>query len=361
MAERKIGTGERLLYLDFLRVLSAVCVVMVHVSSPGMKAYIGSLEWLNANIYDGIAHFCVPVFIMISGAFLLDPEREYSLTKLYKSKILRVVTAFVFWSGFYAVINAFKRNLPFGKKFILEFLTDFIMGERHLWFLFTIAFLYMITPFLRKITQDKRMTEYFLVLCVAFMFGLYNIGAFALHGRIDKISAYVNENINMHFVLGFTFYYVAGYYLKQFSLSRRLRILLYVMGVISAVVIPLGTYYYSVKIGANFLTFYRYHSPPIGLLSVSIFVLFKDLFSGIKSDSRTAEVVSSFSKYSFGIYLVQSAFIDFFYYIIKKVWATDYLFNPILSVPVITLAVLIISTATVWLIGKIPVLNKYII
>lgn len=360
MAEKKIGGSERLIYLDLLRVLSAFCMIMLHVSSPGLSAPLGSFEWLVNNVYDGVTHFCVPVFIMISGAFLLDPEREYSLGKLYKVKILRIVTAFAFWSGFYAVINAFKRNLPLGKEYILEFLTDFIMGERHLWFLFTIAFLYAITPFFRKITQDKRLTEYFLVLCVVFMFGLSNIGAFALHGRIDKISDYVNENMNIHFVLGFAFYYVAGYYFKQFSLSRSLKLVLYALAVISAVIIPVGTYYYSAKIGANFLTFYRYHSPPIGLLSVGIFVLFKDLFSGIELKSRAEKFVGFLSKYSFGIYLVHMAFVDFSYFVLKFFLSKTYLFNPVVSVPVISLAVFAVSLFVTWIISKIPVLNKYI-
>ena len=125
MAEKKTS-GGRLVYLDLLRIMSVVMMVTLHISGVGMRADIGSFDWHVCNIYDGLTHICVPVFIMISGAFLLDPEREYSIKKLYKVKILRIATAFVFWSAFYAVIRACRSTLPFGKKFVLEFLTDFL-------------------------------------------------------------------------------------------------------------------------------------------------------------------------------------------------------------------------------------------
>lgn len=356
MAEKKAG-GGRLVYLDLLRIVSVVMMVTLHISGVGMRADIGSFDWHVCNIYDGITHICVPVFIMISGAFLLDPEREYSIKKLYKVKILRIVTAFVFWSLFYAVIRACRSTLPFGKKFVLEFLTDFLKGEFHLWFMFMIAGLYMITPILRKITQDKKLTEYFLILSCVFMFGLSNVALYSLHGRIDEIFLYIDEKANMDFVFGYTFYYVAGYYFKRYSPGKKFKTILYIGGLVSAVIIPLGTYYYSAKLGENLFIIYAFQSPFIGLLSISSFVLFKDLFCSKEFGNGSLKVISFLSKYSFGVYLVHAALID----ALSNIFGINcFSFNTVFSVPLLGIGVFAVSLLIIYLVGKIPVLNKYI-
>ncbi len=356
MTEKK-AVGGRLVYLDLLRIVSVVFMVMLHVSGVGMRAPIGSFDWYVCNVYDGLTHFCVPVFIMISGAFLLDPEREYPIKKLYKVKILRIATAFVFWSAVYAIIRACRSTIPFGKKFILEFLTDLIKGEFHLWFIFTIAGLYMITPILRQITQNKKLTEYFLLLCCLFMFVLSNISLYSLHGRIDEIFSYIDEKTNMDFVFGYTFYYVAGYYFKRYSPGRKIKALLYIGGLLSAVIIPLGTYYYSAKLGENFFVLYAFQSPFMGLLSVSIFVLFKDIFSGRNFGKGSMKVIAFLSKHSFGVYLVHAAIIDYLSY---EFDVDCFSFNTVFSVPLLGIGVFAVSLLIIYIVGKIPVLNKYI-
>lgn len=353
VAADKKTSSERLVYLDLLRIVSVVCMVMLHVSGTGMQAPIGSFDWHVCNIYDGITHFCVPVFVMISGAFLLDPQRDYTLKKLYKVKILRIITAFLFWSLVYAVIAAVKSNKPFGKLIVTDFVTSLLKGNFHLWFMFMIAGLYMLTPLLRKFTQDKKMTEYFLLLCGIFMFGLSNIELLSPWYEVDNIASYINEKFNMDFVFGYTFYYVAGFYFKQYSLSSKIKKLIYALGILSAVAIPLMTYYYSVAAGKNCFIFYAFQSPCMGLLSVMLFLLFKDAFSSANYSEKSLKCISFLSKNSFGVYLVHAAFVNAF-------GITCHSFNSVVSVPVLTAAVFAVSLALVWLISKIPVVNKYI-
>lgn len=354
MAERKIGSSERLVYLDLLRIMSVVCMVALHVSGTGMQAPIGSFDWHVCNIYDGITHFCVPVFVMISGAFLLDPARGYSLKKLYTVKIFRIITAFAFWSVLYAAITVLKSNKPFGRTMVLDFATNVLKGHFHLWFMFMIVGLYMLTPLLRKFTQDKKMTEYFLILCVVFMFVIPNISLYSLSNRIDTVASYINEKFNMDFVFGYTFYYVAGYYFKQYNPGKLLKIAIYVLGVASAVLIPAGTYFYSLEAGKNQFILYAFQSPLIGLLSVALFLAFKDIFSSLKFGQRSLKVISFLSATSFGVYLVHAAFVNMFDITCRT-------FNPVVSIPVLTAAVYAVSLVVISLVRKIPVVNKYIV
>ena len=353
MAELKKNSSERLVYLDLLRIFCTVCMVALHVSGAGMQAPIGSFDWHVCNVYDGITHFCVPVFAMISGAFLLDPSRAYSLDKLYKVKIFRIFTAFVFWSVTYAVITAVKSNRPFGKELVIDFVSNVLKGHFHLWFMFMIAGLYMLTPLLRKFTQDKKLTEYFLILCGVFMFIIPNISLYSLSGKVDAVASYVNEKFNMDFVFGFTFYFVAGCYLKQYNLSKKLKAVIYVLGAVSAVLIPYGTYFYSSLAGKNQFILYAFQSPLIGFLSVALFVGFKDVFSSVKFGNKSLKVIAFLSATSFGVYLIHVVFLDAFGINCRA-------FNSLLSIPVLTVAAYAASLAVVSLIRKIPVINKYI-
>lgn len=356
MGELK-NQNSRLIYLDLLRVISIVCMVMLHVSGVGMQSPIGSYDWHVCNVYDGVTHFCVPVFAMISGAFLLDPAREYSLKKLYKVKILRIVTAFAFWSLFYAVIDTVKSTKPFGKELFTFFITSFLKGKFHLWFMFMIAGLYMLTPLLRKFTENKKLTEYFFLLCGVFMFVLPNISLVSFSSDVDNVASYINEKFNMDFVFGYTFYYVAGFYLKQYSLPSKLKTLLYILGPLSAVAIPVLTYFFSVEYGKNYFVFYAFQSPFIALLSMWLFVLFKDLFTKKSLGEKSSKVISFLSKYSFGVYLVHAVFIDF---LGDKFNVTCSSFNSLFAVPVLSVGVFAVSLLVMYIVGKIPVLNKYI-
>lgn len=94
---------KRTIYFDYLRVIACFAVIVLHVSAGQWHDYTEpTFEWNVMNIYDSATRFCVPIFLMISGALFLNPEKKLSLRKLYTHNILRVITAFCFWSFIYA-------------------------------------------------------------------------------------------------------------------------------------------------------------------------------------------------------------------------------------------------------------------
>lgn len=103
--KKTASTEKRLVYFDFLRICGALSVIIIHVSGTKWFATdLGSTEWRIINFYENcIVRCAVPIFIMISGALFLDGTR--SIEKIYKKNILRIVTAFIFWSVVYAVVD----------------------------------------------------------------------------------------------------------------------------------------------------------------------------------------------------------------------------------------------------------------
>ena len=72
-------------YLDYLRLVAILGVIIIYVATS-LNFYrqdYASLNWQILNFWDGLSRFCVPVFIMISGAIFLNPDFDLSWEKLF--------------------------------------------------------------------------------------------------------------------------------------------------------------------------------------------------------------------------------------------------------------------------------------
>ena len=64
--------GGRLAYADLLRCTAMLAVIVVHITGGALEASpVGTPDFMVLNVYDGLTHWCVPVFVMLSGMFLL--------------------------------------------------------------------------------------------------------------------------------------------------------------------------------------------------------------------------------------------------------------------------------------------------
>lgn len=150
--------NKRILYFDILRIIACFAVIMLNLTSKWFNILsLNTQSWMVLNVYNGLAHVAVPVFVMISGALFLNPEKNVELSVLLKKNVLRIAVAFVFWSGVYSILDRLQgvrmRDIMFG----------FLSGHDHLWFLYMIAGLYLVTPLLRKLTESEKLTKYFLI------------------------------------------------------------------------------------------------------------------------------------------------------------------------------------------------------
>ena len=88
---------RRVVSLDLIRTVAALMVVMIHCSSPFVKSFeTASREFVLGNFFDGISRAAVPLFVMTSGALLLDERREFSVKKFYGKNVKNLVLLLVF-------------------------------------------------------------------------------------------------------------------------------------------------------------------------------------------------------------------------------------------------------------------------
>ena len=96
-------TGQQVgrdLRMDAMRVFAAFSVVMLHAAASSWNK--PGPDFIAAALFDTAVRYSVPVFVMLSGAFLLDPEREMPLKKLYQRHVLQTAFVLLVWSVGYA-------------------------------------------------------------------------------------------------------------------------------------------------------------------------------------------------------------------------------------------------------------------
>ena len=89
--------AKRLSHIDLLRVVTIFFMMMTHVVSKSWHGQpVDGTNWMVLNVYDSLVRFTVPLFVMISGIFFLDPGKPLTFRALFQKYIWRIVTAFLF-------------------------------------------------------------------------------------------------------------------------------------------------------------------------------------------------------------------------------------------------------------------------
>ena len=342
--------------IDLLRIISAVAVVVIHVSAKKFDAApVSSSQFIAFDLYDSLSRWAVPVFVMISGMFMLDESKVFSIKKLYTKNILRIATAFAFWSAAYTVYNRM-----FEKKGLAETAKEFIFGQNFMWFLFMIAALYAFSPFLRKITESKTASRYFIAVFTVLIIALPTLIRFTNGGYFDEVSKISDEQTHLHLILGidgilYSGYFVLGHYLSKTELSRKTRTAIYALGVLSFFATAGLTYFYSLKMGKPDYRFFNYLNFNVLLESTAVFVLLSNI--KLNPGEKTKKLILNLSKYSFGVYLIHPLFID----ILNRHGLSTSSFNPFVSVIALALIVYFVSLIISAIINQMPLLKKYIV
>ncbi|MCR4744059.1 MAG: acyltransferase family protein, partial [Lachnospiraceae bacterium] len=93
------------LYIEYLRVISALAVIFIHVSGANwFKIEIGSTNWIVQTFFNLAGRFSVCVFCMITGALLLRPGKDISIHDLIYRYIKRILIIYIAWVILYAVL-----------------------------------------------------------------------------------------------------------------------------------------------------------------------------------------------------------------------------------------------------------------
>ncbi len=342
---------QRQTELDLLRIVALLAVILVHCAGMG-SAEFSVMRFENKIVIflTSIVTWQVPVYVMISGRFFLDPAREVSGRKIIQS-IKRLIVSFVIWDIVYQIYYILTgAYVGLNWKGIL---TQAIFGPYHFWYIFMIICLYMITPFLRKIVEDKQLIEYFIILFLLFQtLNYYGISL----PIVGNIIAEVLNKANFYFALGFSGYYILGYYLYKYGVSKKMEKVLYVAAIILAIGAGLMNVHRTVIEGINEEWYTQYLMPNVAVEAVAIYLFFSKKVGKINFSDCAVKWITKLSEYSFGVYLVHALIANIF----DKAGISIMWISPIVMLPIIVLLVFIISNIVVYLVRKVPYIGKKI-
>lgn len=342
---------KRIAYLDCLRIVSILAVIVLHVSAAWWRGCApGSGAWQIANVINGATRWAVPVFVMISGALFLS--RDIPVKTLYSKYALRLAIAYVVW----AVIYTLPR-VALGKTEGMQILLDLLRGSGHLWFLPMLIGLYLCQPILRQITRSKAVTRYFLVLsfvvsfAIPFLLRLVTDFFGVIPGRFAEEMRSVLSYAALQTVSGFSFYYVLGYYLHKCELTAQRRRAVYALGIVGFALTIGLTVLFQRKTGE---AVERYFDP----LSMNAALMAAAVFTWARTHvQQSGKVMQGLAKYAFGAYLCHMLFLAAPPYLGIDLAAL----SPLVWIPLVSLGVAAVSFAVSFVLNRIPVLNRWIV
>jgi surface polysaccharide O-acyltransferase-like enzyme len=339
-------------WMDCLRLLAAVAVIIIHVvAKQWHTADVHSSNWLVLCLYNCSVRWCVPLFVMISGALFLAPEKHISLRDLYGKYILRLLIAYFVWGAIYALLDY--------DGTVAGFAEDLIAGYYHMWYLPMLAGLYAMLPLLRKITESEKLTGYFLILVL--IGGFFIPNAISVLQELTVAGGWLADlwaNAGMQLVFDYSGYFVAGYVLSKLELQKRWRVLIYGAGVLGWLFTLGVPFVYGKYAGHSTVIVMGYEYLNVALQAVALFVFGKYELQRIAFSQKVINWLGGASKGSFGVYLTHVLVLE----LILRFFGDTLAAVPVaLWIPCMTVLVLLISSGISWLLNRMPVVKKYLV
>lgn len=339
-----------------IRVFAIAAVVLVHVSADIITEWssVPRSWWWAANFYDSLARGGVPIFVMLSGALLLPQIESYR--DFFRKRFQRIFIPFVAWTLFYLLWRKLFYSPHMGFSEAIRRITN---GEVyfHLWFLYLIVGLYLLTPFLRIFTAHANRKDllYFLGLC------FIAASLVPFWERLDAL--FFHTGIGFHIPLeaaqGFIGYFVLGFFLRRES-NPMSPVKAGWAWLLAFLICFAGSGWVTLRWDRFPALFYDNSAPNVVLYAASFFVIVKGVVPRIETRLNTGlkQFLLGLSSASFGIYLVHPVFIDLLThgrlgFVLKPAMG-----HPVWTIPLIAAIIYLCSYAAVLGIRKVPVLKS---
>lgn len=302
------ATRTRLWSLDLTRVVAVVGVAAIHVFS-GMVTNTeirGSLPWWTAVAVDIGFVWVVPVFVMISGALILEP-RQFSQGTIvfYRRRLVRLLPALVFWSLFYFIIvRTGLTGLPVTRADVARFLLE---GRpyTHLYFLWLIIGLYAVAPVLAAFLRDGGWRR-------ALVFAATALLATVFTGSAASLLTAMGDSRPLSLLaltqwLPYVGYFLAGWALRDVVL-RGWTFALAATGTVILLAVSIAQYGLRPRLAIlDALAPVSYFGPLVALAAIGVFVCTNSMLTGWTPGPVAGRVLREMSDSAFGVFLLHFA------------------------------------------------------
>jgi surface polysaccharide O-acyltransferase-like enzyme len=340
-----------------IRTVAIIGVIVLHATNDAIvvqpDAPFEVWRWWIVNIYQSLGRTGVPLFVMLTGALLLQPFKEgESLRTFFHKRWVRIGLPFLFWGVAYFAWDFFVQNEPAKTSYIIQ---GVLHGPYyHFWYLYMLVGLYILTPFLRILVAhaNRRILKYFLVVWL--------VGALLTISGL--FSPYTFDN-NVFAIPVWVGYFLLGFYLLKVQIRRLYLWAFFFLGTALTVI---GTYAIAATLGGTLTYFFHdYFSPTMILATVMLFLLLNTVQAPSQEKAGSSHpkinwLLRTISENTLAIYLlhvmvIESLQLGFFGFTLSS-----YTLNSIIEVPLISGITLFICLAIIVPLKMVPVVKRLI-
>lgn len=342
---------SRLLWCDILRVIATIMVISIHTISVYQYNYIKPLQplpYFIFGIFDSLNRMAVPAFFMLTGALTLKKNNELVTKRSYicfvKNIFYRLIIPLIIFS---LIIYLSTNKQPWSVTRFLALILNYPGVQYHMWFMCIIIMIYFFIPFLRRFVQSLSRHELKLLIYLIFIFSNVLSELFILSKHYHKM---MFDEIALPYIVAYTNLVLLGFYFMKYNISPGKRKLVYILGIISLILLPIiQALTNNVDVAQDLIT--GRSVLPVFISSAG-FIFIKYRFSKVKLSSCVTKVITRLSEISFYTYLIHVTIIDIFYtYLLNhnrlNTWTDRLIWAPIQIV-----VVFIVSSIIAYLFDK---------
>lgn len=328
---------NRAIWAENLRAIATISVVLLHVAAPYLLAEPSSNAWRMGNFFDSAVRFCVPIFVMLTGALMLD--RDLPIGAFFAKRFRRVFVPFLAWSGIYIAYHLWASGAASAPA-AAELLAQKILrgADYHLWYIYMLLGLYLLLPLLSKAMRQFSEADlgYFLLIWAACLF-------------VQPILERFHSPLDLRYFTGYAGYLVLGHFLK-IKKHRLLDSALtgWALWLAGAAITFLGTEWLTARSGQFSKTLYDYLTHNVALQAVGVFLV-------LKNTVFQSNWLKKVDADSYGIYLSHVLVLN-----ILAPFAEPLALPTALLIPALALVCFGLSWALVWLLKKLPPLREFV-
>lgn len=351
-------TKTRIFYYDCLRLMAIIGIIFCHTSLFYLVSDMGTFNFYISSFYDCFRDFSVPIFVMLSGALLLN--RKDTLMSFLRRRFSRIFVPFLFWSAVYIIYS----SLFITKSFDIAHASDIFFGKGGtlgviFWFVWMIVIIYFGIFTVNKIGEKFDFGPRFFNALAAMSL------IFILIRQFNLISVGYEYSLIFYFI-SFLSYAFIGYFLANGMHACGKTNFKTAAVMFSAISFFLYVFYicgYVVpqSMLAGKFTYMGYFTVLICAISSCVFLMFKYLDKTDSSakirDGRYGKLITELSRYSYGIFLAHYLILYIIKININRLIPLASL-NSIVAIPLLVFLTFSCSLAVLMVLDKIPYVRR---
>lgn len=342
-----VGVGHQ--YINKLRILAVYAVITGHVTIwiiTGAEPFTFSW-WVGCWILS-MCLCSIPIFVMISGALLLDDSRNESPIEFYKRRVYRLGIPLVAWTVVYLAVRKLVDHEELNVRSIIRLIITADLYY-HLWFLYMIPGLYLITPPLRTfVRHSSRKERLFVIVTILVLANVYF--------QTDTL-IWNNQRSIFTMFIPYIAYYLCGYELRHIDPRKISSKYLVAVVIVCTLYLTAFSGVFLERQGSMGTRFvFDFFSLPVAIMSIAIFwaaYLHSLKAKPLKGIAKTA--IKWIASTTLGIYVIHPIVLEYIRDRLGKHASDGTFLLSVITIPLVTFAVCYLITS---LIMNVPLLRR---